>query len=292
MKIGAHLSVRNERNWIGRVLRYHLEVQKFDVIIVNDDASYDGTKEAIQRYAEQDSRVVPIYTEQEKGFTQDVFSKVATDMLFEEFDCDVVLPIDADEFWISESHFFIRDALQILPNEQLTLVTDAYDFFPTEKDDLQQEDPIVRLKYCRVHDVPKVAFYKSSEHIEKISLGNHAVVPKYMNVGTCNIPINRCCRYHFRWTSKNAFLRKILGQVEGFIVKTKGDWLHHPKKYGGWHIWHHYMNIRDGGIDEEFKKIIVPKKRLEELLKKKEVLRRTNLHGHVPQEPSFLATIS
>lgn len=43
MKIGAHICVRNQAARIGRVLRYHLEVQNFDLIMINDNGSYDGT---------------------------------------------------------------------------------------------------------------------------------------------------------------------------------------------------------------------------------------------------------
>ncbi|GAB6057149.1 hypothetical protein [Desulfonatronum parangueonense] len=49
--------------------------------------------------------------------------------------CDFVLPIDADEFWYSETCPSVRDSLELLPKERSMLVTVAYDFFLTERDE-------------------------------------------------------------------------------------------------------------------------------------------------------------
>ncbi|MBS1261386.1 MAG: hypothetical protein MAG453_00707 [Calditrichaeota bacterium] len=47
MTIAGILCVRNERRYIVTNLRYHLDTQGFDFILVIDNGSYDNTRELV-----------------------------------------------------------------------------------------------------------------------------------------------------------------------------------------------------------------------------------------------------
>jgi hypothetical protein len=134
-----------------------------------------------------------------------------------------VLPLDADEFWFSESHHHIRDALSELPLVPSVLETFAYDYILTERDDLSKSDLTVRLRYCHLFPNPKICFCRARGVISSISLGNHLVstLPG-KEVRRAKVPPCQLCRFHFRYTDQESFLRKVLNQVEGFIVSTAG----------------------------------------------------------------------
>lgn len=285
MKIGAHISVRNEIDWIGRVLRYHLDVQCFDYIIVNDDASYDGTSEVVHRYADNDARVIHISTPQKKGFTQDKFSVLATEMLFDKFKCDFVLPLDADEFWYSEKCVSVRKALEYLPKEKSMLVTQAYDFCVTDRDDINENDTTTRQKYCRINNNPKAVFCRANGCISRIAIGNHAHMVRFnpgKEIPAYNLPIKLLSRFHYRIGDKISFLKKVLNQVEGYLVSTNGEWLHEPKNFGGFHIWKHYMRIRQSGLEEAYNRLVFKEEKLQHLLDTKKLIYNDCLSGKIP----------
>lgn len=289
MKVGAHLCVRNESDLIGRVLRYHLEVQGFDLIIVNDDGSYDGTAELLDTYQRNDKRIIFLKTPQKKGFTQGMFSTVATNLLFQDYKCDFVLPIDADEFWFSEDKQSVREALRPFPLKPSVLVTHAYDFVPTQKDDPNIHDFCSRLKYCKIHNNPKSIFCRAGDSVSLIDIGNHTITYKPENkMLKLDVPISLLCRYHYRYRDRLSFQNKILNQVEGFTLASKGKWLHDPEGIGGHHIWKHYKNIRKYGFEEQYDRLILSEEHLEELVHKNKIFYKGQLSDLVPENPEFL----
>jgi hypothetical protein len=99
VRIAANLGVLDEVELIGRCIE-HLRRIGVELIVVTDLGSIDGTREILSAYA-RESDVVLIQLERDQdpwGFPNRMYQMTIAD-----FDVDLVLFIDPDEFWLPAS---------------------------------------------------------------------------------------------------------------------------------------------------------------------------------------------
>ncbi len=268
MRVGGCMVVKNEADVIEQNIRFHLDKQGFDILLVVDNASTDDTWSILQDMKEP--RLLLFRTGWQDGFVQDTATTEGSEALFTQHGCDWVLPIDADEYWLSETFPTVHDALsQIDPSYNL-YSTFAYDFVMTELDDPNESDFRKRMQYARIHPTPKMILRKLGGQIKYIMIGSHIV---YLNDESLRkevgIQPEVLCRYHYRYISKEQIMRKILYKAEGYIVRTKGEWLHQGRKgLHGRHVRDMYFKIREGKIDELYDTLVRKEQRVQRNLER------------------------
>ena len=245
--------IKNEAEEIRRVLRYHLEVQDFDIIIVKDNNSYDNTFELIESL--NDPRIILQSTAPAEGYNQEVSS---TDMAFELFNthkCDWVFPIDADEYWHSPAYGTVRDALTDLPVETDVVQTYQFDFRETSLDNPDEKDYLIRMRFALVNTwTNKIVMHNLGNRLKKVLFGNHFCLledgaqPK--TIGASHLAL---VRFHYPYVSFRETIRRILNQVEGFIIRTNGEWLKGESGFGD-HVFEFYSMIKNGTFKDYYKR--------------------------------------
>ncbi len=256
MKVGGCMVVKNEADVIEQVVRYHLDDQEFDMLLVVDNGSTDRTWKILQSI--NDRRLLLFQTSWKDGFVQDEATTEGSNLLFEKHGCDWVLPIDADEYWVSEQFGTVREAISHLLPDFTVYNTFAYDFMITELDDPEEPDFRKRMRYARLHPTPKAVLHNLGGNIKYIMIGSHLIYlhdeSKRREIG---VKPEVLCRYHYRYLSKKQVMRKILYKAEGYIIRTKGQWLYDSREgLHGRHVRDHYFAIREGNIDKWYQNLV------------------------------------
>ncbi|MBD3165888.1 glycosyltransferase [bacterium] len=266
--LGGVLVVRNEKDWLQRNLRWHLDVQGFDFIVVADNGSYDGTVKLIKEFRARDDRVLFRPLNRGVGFAQDAATLLGMRELVDKLNCDWVLPIDADELWHSREFGTVRSALEYASVDTVQVDTFAYQFFETEKDDSTIEDPVLRLRVAQIEKQQKIIFSRQLVPvIKEISIGNHwARYTTPQKPPVVQIPSQQLARYHYRYNGPWDYARRLLNQVEGFIMRKGESWLAGvPDSIGGGHVHYMYQQLKNGQYLSEYKRLLtIPPDRLEE----------------------------
>ena len=253
MRVGGLIQVKNEVKKIEQCIRYHLEIGEFDHIIVTDNNSYDGTYEKLKQIS--DPRLTVYATEAGIGFNQEY---AGTDMaleLFNKHGCEWVFPIDSDELWHSPAYGTIKNALANLPYDVDVLQTYQFDFIETALDNAAERNFTRRMKYARVNNlVNKVVLHNLGGKLEQLYFGNHGLGLKggkpFKQAHASHLAL---VKYHYPNPGKSEMIRRILNQVEGFIIRTGGDWLINHQGVGH-HIHKFYQMIRNGTFDNYYRR--------------------------------------
>lgn len=131
-KLGLFCFVKNENDIIENFVNYHLNI--FDAISIIDNGSTDGTYEILQSFGNKINLIQNTCHFSLKG---DVCSN-----MMKESDCDLLIPLDADELMIyddniniSNDNNFIRKYLQelVLDGKKYN-INKIYEIYPFEKD--------------------------------------------------------------------------------------------------------------------------------------------------------------
>lgn len=113
MKLVATMMVRDEVDIIAATVEHHL-AQGVDLLIVTDNASVDGTREVLARYA--DTGLVELHDDPVHKKQQGVVVTNMARRAYTEHGADWVLNIDADEFWVPvDKCLTLRQALEQIP---------------------------------------------------------------------------------------------------------------------------------------------------------------------------------
>ncbi|MBD3166838.1 glycosyltransferase [bacterium] len=253
VKIGAFLMVRDEEAMIETNLRYHLERQGLDHIIVIDNGSVDRTLEIVRSL--QDERITIRRTPADAGYQQYVFSTQAAFELFDRYACNWVLPIDADEFWVSDRHRSVRAALESKTDNADVYYTWAYNFYESERDDSSENLFLRRLIYFRMSKVSKVVLRRSMrDKFQFLHTGNHDYEPvKGEQIERELVKPSDLVRYHYPYISREDTKAKVLKQVDGFVRAFGDAWLHGEVAVGR-HILRWYRAMEAGGFEVLYKR--------------------------------------
>jgi len=98
MKLGGIIVGRNQLAHVVPNIFYHLNHLKFDRIVYVDNHSYDGTADLLETFNEERLRVIRTGN---IPFIQEDFTNKALDVLMQEYECDLVFPIDCDNLWVA-----------------------------------------------------------------------------------------------------------------------------------------------------------------------------------------------
>ncbi len=218
--------------------------------MVINNGFYDDTVPLIEGMNEP--RVVLIHTPEGVGHQQDLLSTQAAQWLIRDAGCDWVVPLGADEFWVSHRHGSLRNVLaQVDPSVEL-IVTDSFQFRETELDDPAEPDPLVRIQHAVREKLPKVLMHGLGDDLEFITLGNDSIQVKG-NRHLKNFPIDTddLVRYHYRQLGVDEFRRRIRNQAEGFLLRYGDRWMG-GRNEQGLRIWRWYNTIRQGTFEKEY----------------------------------------
>lgn len=267
MKIGTYLVAKNEQDHICRVIRYHLDIQQIDFVLLVDNGSTDHTVRNAS--ALHDPRVIIKRTMADTGYLQHTLSTMAARELFTSCNCDWVLPVDADEYWHSTTFGTVRKALENIADPGPGCSTSEYRFFESARDNQEERLFLRRLLHARITGSRKVIMHGLGESAFEIAFGNHSfklsggIEPSFHLMPPADL-----ARFHYPHISKKDLIKRTLNQVEGFLISTKGMWLQkNPENRLGVHAWNRYAKIRAGAADDEYyKNLFLSEEQLEKEL--------------------------
>lgn len=257
MRIGGYMTVRNEEALVELAVRWHLDVQGFDRLIVVDDQSTDDTRGILRRIRDPRLQLRHIPPGVQHG--QSLGCSNAAKELLSRHGCDWVLPIDADEFWVSRSHSSVRAALETIHPETRVLVTHGYRFQETALDP-PEADFRRKQQYARLEGKAnrRVVLHGSlSGRFRALVLGNHVA---QFTPGPTPIheeaPPELLARYHYRHASRELFRQKIALQGAAFSAHYGKAWLEEPGDRSP-RVQRWYRSLLEGRFDEEYARAFV-----------------------------------
>ena len=110
-------------------------------MIIADNLSSDSTPETLKRI-QADGHPISLVEDKEVGYYQ---SRKMTDLAttaFEQFDADIVVPFDADEYWTGRKRS-LREALEGTVSDIIGVP--LFNYFPTSRDGVDQ-NPFKRIQ--------------------------------------------------------------------------------------------------------------------------------------------------
>lgn len=203
MSVCAVMLVKDERDVIGPVLA-HLDAQ-VDAIIVSDNGSTDGTRQALDEFAGDRPHVL-ILDDDEVGYWQ---SRKTTDLAQIAWlhGHSWVVPCDADEVWYANGRR-LGAFLDGIPPDVQIVTAELYNHLPT-LDDLNDPNPLTRITWRQREraPLPKVAARLDASLV--IHAGNHGASYEDETGRRHALTAPGLVVRHFSWRSPEQYLRKI-----------------------------------------------------------------------------------
>ena len=182
-KIYATSQVKNEADIIESFIRYALV--HFDGILLTDDGSTDNTQEIIHALSVEFPERVIVVPLRKKGDAEcrlDYNRNKLLQLAFEEYNADIVVPLDADEFLITENAKNVRQYLEEL-NDNACYLCRWKTFIYSPYEGYLQDSSFVPSRYMYYRDphvipeMTKVVVLRKPwfEATLSLVLGNHTV---------------------------------------------------------------------------------------------------------------------
>lgn len=143
MKIVSFTMVNNESEIIESFIRYNYNF--LDEMYIIDNGCTDNTIRILQNLINDGYKIV-IYDESLEAYNQFKLDNKYLNKIIEESNPDIIIPLDADEFIISD-HKNPRNELEKLSLDKIYYVNWQW-YVMTEKDDFKEAFIPRRLKYC------------------------------------------------------------------------------------------------------------------------------------------------
>lgn len=199
MQVWAVAMMRDEED-VARQVVEHLDQEGVDGIIVADNLSTDGTRDALASADVSCQLVVlddpdPAYTQSHK---MSFLARQAADR-----GADWVVPFDADEVWVAHQGH-LAEVLRRLPLAVDVVSAVLRNHYCTSADDLSDPNPFTRLRHraAEPNPMPKVAIRWRPDAV--IAQGNHSV----SWAGTQTIRHGDLEAHHFPVRSGDHLIRK------------------------------------------------------------------------------------
>lgn len=231
MRVVGIARVKDEADILPHTVRRMLG--QVDHVIVQDNASRDGTRELLAELATADERVT-VLDDPEVGYWQSEKMSALAQRAAAEHAADWVVPFDADEVWYSP---FGRIA-DVLAGQDAVVATAAlYDHLATSEDPVE-DDPTVRLGWRRRNPtpLPKVACRPLAP--VTIHQGNHGA--DHVGRTVDGLLVVR----HFPYRSASQMIRKARNGAAAYAATDLPDDV-------GKH-WRDYGRLTDEQITEVF----------------------------------------
>lgn len=146
MKLFSITMVKNEIDIIETFIRYHISL--LDGMVILDNGSTDGTVEIINNLIKEG---LPIYLIFDDNPSYDQ-SAITTNMFYaslQQFKPDYVLPIDVDEFLVTDLGKSVRLVLEKQLHQNALFFLNWITYIPTGEDDLNELNPLKRIVHRR-----------------------------------------------------------------------------------------------------------------------------------------------
>ena len=231
-KIISITTVKNESDIIESFIRYNLNI--VDEMIILDNGSTDDTLHIINQLIEE-GLPINIIIDKDRYFEPAKKYNFLLKKAINEFNADIICPIDVDEFIVSNNNSNPRDIIKKIPPHccyKLKWKT----YVPTNNDDEKDLFIPSRIKYIRNENIE--TFYKviiTKELVNdfdiKLEIGNHNIVinPKYENKITIRSNIDLKIA-HFPLRSVDQTMSKVLVSYPNTLSRKNAN----P------HLSHHY----------------------------------------------------
>lgn len=200
--------------------------EEVDGLIVADNMSVDGTREALDWFEGVSPVPVIIVDDDEVGYEQ---SRKMTALALRarlDMHADWVVPFDADEVWYSP-HGRIADRLDAVAPQFLVMRAALYDHVPTGID-LDTGDPLADMGWRKrkAAPLPKVAVRWREDLV--IEMGNHGA----SYIGGATYTDEELVVRHFPYRSAEQVIRKIRNGAQAYKATDL------PETYGAhWRQW-------------------------------------------------------
>lgn len=261
------LLVRDEIDIVKDNLDHHLNYN-VDFIIATDNGSVDGTREVLLDYQKQG--VLKLIDEPTQDYSQSKWVNRMGRIACEEHKATHMFHVDVDEFWYAKSGNLTQeidelglDALTVKGFTVLLYDLNGIESYPHNMNwviikDLNKIFP--DRKY--IYTVMDKVFLSNRNTFIDVSMGNHlCTTPNIKQADSLDLSI-----LHYPIRGKKQFFQK---------VKNGGKSYEDNKElpYGvGWHWRDWYEEYKRGTLIKSYKKFLVDKDKLEELIQHKAVI--------------------
>lgn len=219
MKIASITTIKNEADIIESFVRYHLNIVDFMLIL--DNGSTDDTNYILEELIAE-GLPVKVIIDTDKYFEPLEKYNFLLKKVIEEYDADIICPIDADEF-ITTREGNPREYIEKIPNDAFYTV-ERLSYVPTEDDDEDLFVPI-RIQYIRDPSLEmngKVITTKElyEKYDAGLTIGNHGVsLSKENKKKVNNIKDNGLILAHFPLRSIEQTMSKILTNYPNSLAR-------------------------------------------------------------------------
>lgn len=173
MKLVSISTIKNEADIIESFIRYHAAI--FDLMIILDNGSTDDTLKILEELKKEDLPFVLLH-DTDRYFEINKKYRRLLKKAINEYDADIICPLDADEFITSDNGNPRKIIEKIPPKSFYTAKWKT--FVPTKDDDVNERFVPKRIQYVRDESferLGKIIITKElvNDYGVKLQLGNH-----------------------------------------------------------------------------------------------------------------------
>jgi hypothetical protein len=237
MKLVAISRVKNEADIIEPFIRHHAHT--FDVHVVLDDGSSDGTWEMLQEL-EREGLSLVLIRQPSVGYRQRQYMTGLMRLAAGRLDADWVVPLDADEFLETSGGINLAELLRDREPRVFTIPWNNFVWSP-EQDEHRQPNPVLRMRLRMPaspapHNKVLIPTRWPLEQLE-LTQGSHAVLHNGQPLPADALDGVRLC--HFPVRTKSQFAGKIaIGYLQ---YATMPDW----NRRDGFHYIESYRLLKE-----------------------------------------------
>lgn len=217
-KIVSITTVKNEADIIESFIRYNLNI--VDEMIILDNGSSDDTPYILNQLIDE-GLPVNVIIDEDKYFEPAKKYNFLLDKAVNDFDADIICPLDVDEFIVTDNYYSSfeklnpRDIIKRIPMHTFYRIK-WKTYIPTDKDDTEDLFVPSRIKYIRNESIE--TFYKvilTKELVNHfdvdLEIGNHNLVIDPIHKSKINVLSNVHLKIaHFPLRSVDQTMSKVL----------------------------------------------------------------------------------